>query len=214
MYSCAYSERSVCVRRETVRIHALRLLSHLLCLLTHCCRWALLRALSQLAIQQGAAVVPAFVFGEKFLYHRRQIPQAIQNFFMRTLRLPLILFWGRWFTWLAYHDRERAFLTVVFGKPIDVVQKDEPTDAEIDVIWEQYIGQIRSLYDEHHKKFGYSDEETLVIKEADDEKRKRARATANGSALSPKSPDSNGSSRTTRTSRSSSSSSSKKKKKN
>jgi hypothetical protein len=49
----------------------------------------------KLAIQTGANIVPGFVFGEKWLYHRREISPAVKNWFMRNLRMPLIVFWGQ-----------------------------------------------------------------------------------------------------------------------
>ena len=52
----------------------------------------------KLAIQTGCDIVPAFVFGEKWLYHRRPVSKAVQKFFMKHFRMPLIWFWGRYFT--------------------------------------------------------------------------------------------------------------------
>lgn len=119
-----------------------------------------------LAIQTGASIVPAFTFGEKWLYHRKALPPTVQNFFMRRLRMPLILFWGRYFTWLPYHDTTKAFLTCVFGTPIDVVQQADPSHEYIEQIWQQYIDQIKGLYETHKGKYGYPDDEVLVLREA------------------------------------------------
>jgi hypothetical protein len=73
--------------------------------------------------------VPTFVFGEKWLYNRKELPKWFTRFFMKTMRLPLILFWGRFGTWIPY----RRMLSVVYGKPISVKQTAEPTQEEVPV---------------------------------------------------------------------------------
>ena len=50
---------------------------------------------------------------------------------------------------LPYHDRTKAFLTVVFGSPIAVVKQTEPSDEYIEELWQQYITQIKGLYEEY-----------------------------------------------------------------
>jgi hypothetical protein len=92
---------------------------------------------------------------------------------MKYLRTPLIIFWGRYFTWLPYHDKEKAFLSVVFGEAIDVKQQAEPTDEYIDELWEQYIGQVRTIYDTYKERYGYPKDEVLVIREAKSERSKK-----------------------------------------
>jgi len=115
----------------------------------------------KLALQSGVDIVPTFVFGEKWLYHRAHLPRLVQNFFMKTLRMPLILFWGQWFTWMPL----RRPLSVVFGKPIPVKQIDEPTDEQINEVYERYIEAIRDLFSRYKSSYGYGEDETLVIRE-------------------------------------------------
>jgi hypothetical protein len=120
----------------------------------------------KLAVQNGAEIVPAFVFGEKWLYGVKELPKIIKSFFMKQLRTPLILFWGRYFTWLPFHDNKQKFLSVVYGAPIPIIQQDEPSDEYINEIWEQYATQIHSIFNTYKGKYGYADNETLVLKEA------------------------------------------------
>jgi hypothetical protein len=115
----------------------------------------------KLAIQSGVDIVPAFVFGEKWLYHRAHLPRFVQNFFMKTLRLPLIIFWGQWFTWLPL----RRHLSVVFGTPIHVKQIDEPTVEQINAVYNTYITAIQDIFERYKKTYGYSEDESLVIKD-------------------------------------------------
>jgi len=115
----------------------------------------------KLAIQTGTDIVPAFVFGEKWLYYRAHLPRVVQNFFMKTLRLPLIIFWGQWFTWLPL----RRNLSVVFGTPITVSKIEEPSNEEIEKVYQQYISAIQDLFNRYRKTYGYGDDERLVIKD-------------------------------------------------
>jgi len=73
------------------------------------------RGFVKLAIAHGAALVPVFVFGEKRCYRRLNVPAPLRDWLLRTWKIPLIVFWGRWFTWYPYAARQ----TVVFGAPID-----------------------------------------------------------------------------------------------
>ena len=52
------------------------------------------------------------------------------------------------------------------GAPIPVVQEAEPSDEPSDAIWAQYIAQIEGLYATYKNKYGYPDNETLVLMEA------------------------------------------------
>jgi len=133
----------------------------------------------KLAIESGADICPAFVFGEKWLFARRELPRSVKDFFLNYLRTPLILFWGRFFTWLPYHDRSKAFLSIVFGRPISVGPARQPSQEEIDDIWEQYIEQMKHLFESYKGKFGYPDNETLVIQEPPNASR-RSKMMMNG----------------------------------
>ncbi len=134
-----------------------------------------------MAIQSGAEIVPAFVFGEKWLYAVKPIPPSIKSFFMRRLRTPLLIFYGRYFSWLPFHDEKKAFLSVVFGAPIPVLQQAEPSDEYINELWAAYSTQIHAIFQTYKGKFGYSEEETLVLKEAKSSKENNNNgASANG----------------------------------
>lgn len=52
----------------------------------------------RLAMQHGADLVPVFIFGEKRCYKRLNVPASLRDWLLRVLKIPLIVFWGRWFT--------------------------------------------------------------------------------------------------------------------
>lgn len=128
----------------------------------------------KLAIQSGCSLVPAFVFGEKWMYERKFLPKSIMDFFMKTLRLPLIIFFGRWWTWIPL---QRKPITVVFGEPIQVEKMDNPNDEYINQIFEKFYGQIRKLFEDHKGKLGYDKDEVLVIKVQEETKTNPKQAT-------------------------------------
>lgn len=133
----------------------------------------------KLAIQTGTQVVPTFVFGEKWMFHRYVPGKAVVHFFLKVLRIPLILFWGRiWalpplsflLPWMPLRGKG---LSIVYGSPIEVTQNATPSDAEIDVVYEAYMKQIQSLFDTYKSKYGYDEQETLRIIEAQAERKQK-----------------------------------------
>lgn len=50
-------------------------------------------------MQLGSDLVPVFIFGEKRCYRRLNVPESVRDWLLRVLKIPLIIFWGRWFTW-------------------------------------------------------------------------------------------------------------------
>jgi 2-acylglycerol O-acyltransferase 2 len=88
-------------------------------------------------------------------------PKIIETIFMK-FRLPLLIFWGRYLTWLPFHNP----LSVIFGAPISVVQMEEPTQEQIDELYNEFMKQTKLLFHTYKGKYGYDDDEILVIREA------------------------------------------------
>jgi len=127
----------------------------------------------KLALQNGCDLVPSFVFGEKHAYHKLDIPQKVKSFMMDTFRTPLIIFWGRLYTWLPL-VQDKFFLSVVYGKPIRIEKAiPEPSNEEVDALYERFYGDIRNLFDKYKTRYGYLDSERLIIREAHAEEKRR-----------------------------------------
>jgi hypothetical protein len=80
-----------------------------------------------LAMEQGADLVPVVIYNERSAYTRVTIPAWLKNFCLKKLKLPAVLFYGRFFSLMP----KRTQLGVVFGAPIPVVkvpgvQKNSP----------------------------------------------------------------------------------------
>ena len=115
----------------------------------------------RLAMQHGAPLVPVAVFNERAAYERIDVPTWLRDLCLRTLRLPVLLFYGR-FALLPY----RLSLGVVFGQPMLVehvpdIAKDDPRVAATHA---RYMEALHKLWEAEKKGFGYTSEDTLVIK--------------------------------------------------
>jgi hypothetical protein len=120
----------------------------------------------KLALQNGCDLVPTFVFREKHAYHKLDIPAKVKSFMMDAFRTPLIIFWGRLYSWLPL-VQDKFYLSVVFGKPIQVQKPiSEPTDEQIDALYDKFYGEIKGLFEKYKTRYGYSETERLVIREA------------------------------------------------
>ncbi|OQR81982.1 diacylglycerol O-acyltransferase [Thraustotheca clavata] len=115
----------------------------------------------KLAIKNGADLVPTFVFGEKWMLWNP--PQSLRQAALQVLKVPLLLFWGRWCTWVPLRLSGNRRMGVVYGKPIVVEQKDDPTDEDCLVYHAKYIESIKGLFNKYKSEFGYDEDETLVI---------------------------------------------------
>ncbi|CAM9916412.1 unnamed protein product, partial [Phaeothamnion confervicola] len=80
----------------------------------------------KLAMRAGAPLVPTFVFGEKFAYNQIDMPEFVWRTVLRIFKMPVLVFWGRFFTWLPF----RVDLGVVFGQPVEVPIVTDPTDDQ------------------------------------------------------------------------------------
>jgi diacylglycerol O-acyltransferase 2, plant len=117
----------------------------------------------RLAITHGTPLVPVCVFNERDAYHRVHFPAGLVRFVKRTFGLPLLWFYGRFGTLLPFPIQNG--LGVVFGKPLEVphlpaVTKEDPVVEEYH---RKYIAEIQKLWHEHKGKFGYAEDEKLVI---------------------------------------------------
>ncbi|GAB9469411.1 Diacylglycerol o-acyltransferase [Globisporangium polare] len=116
----------------------------------------------KLAIRHGAELVPTFVFGEKWFFNVWNPPKSVISFFRKVLKIPIIVFWGRFF-WMPKRLPEGKKFGVVYGKPIATVQKDEPTEEDIRAVHSVYVAEIERIFEQYKGKFGYDADETLVI---------------------------------------------------
>ena len=116
----------------------------------------------QLAIKYGLPLVPVVVFNERKAYTKLDPPQWLIKYFLKHLRLPVLAFYGRWGTLLP---RAGINLGVVFGAPITVphIPSVSKTDYVVAQTAELYQKHLKELWEKHKKRFGYTDDDRLVI---------------------------------------------------
>jgi hypothetical protein len=83
------------------------------------------------------------------LYERSGVSLTVPYYFNND-EDSIAYFWGRW--WTPF-PMKKKLLTVV-GKPLHVVQKNEPTDEDIALLRNRYIEAVTELF--HKWKAKYS----------------------------------------------------------
>ena len=136
------------------------------------------RGFVRLALEHGCDLVPTLVFREKYMYNVWTPPAAVVRFFLRVFKTPVLLFSGRFFTWLPFH----TYMSIVFDRPIRVERTERPTDEQVEALWLQYRASIEGLWTRYKTAYGYGPEETLEIREATDDADAAPSAPTNGHA--------------------------------
>ncbi|OQR96506.1 diacylglycerol O-acyltransferase [Achlya hypogyna] len=117
----------------------------------------------KLAVKNGAELVPIFVFGEKWMYNMWNPPKSVTEAVLQCFKVPMLLFWGRFCTWMPYQLTGKRKLGVVYGKPIPVDKKEDPTDEECMELHAKYVESLKTIFHTYKTEFGYDHDETLVI---------------------------------------------------
>jgi hypothetical protein len=121
----------------------------------------------RLAVQNGMDIVPGFCFGEKWVHKAVRLPKVVRSYLYRKLRLAGVVLIGRWgVTFLGKvekADGSPLTLGFVWGKPVEVEQMAEPTEAYVDEVHAKYVAAIQDIFERRKREFGYSADEKLVI---------------------------------------------------
>ncbi|KAJ1435074.1 diacylglycerol acyltransferase-domain-containing protein [Ochromonadaceae sp. CCMP2298] len=102
------------------------------------------RSTVRAAIQEGAAIVPTFFFGNSKLF--TIVGKGSDSFLSklsRKLRTSIVLFYGR--NYLPVPLRHQ--MCMVTGDIVDVKQSEQPTDAEIDEVMERVVKSVTEMYE-------------------------------------------------------------------
>lgn len=115
----------------------------------------------RLALQNGVPLVPVVVYGERTAFRKLELPAALRNWCLKALRLPLIVFYGRWGTLMP----RRLRLSVVVGAPLEVphVPDIAKEDPRIDEAHGRYVAALRELWEKHKARFGDAAERLAIL---------------------------------------------------
>ncbi|KAJ3147606.1 2-acylglycerol O-acyltransferase 1 [Geranomyces variabilis] len=105
----------------------------------------------KVAIQTGASLVPVFTFGENDLFWQVNDESApairkAQQRLAKVLTYSLPIYWGR--LGMFFLPRKTRLVSVV-GRPIDVLQNDNPTRQEIAELHARYVQELIALFNAH-----------------------------------------------------------------
>eukprot|EP00850_Spirogloea_muscicola_P010374 SM000061S19201 [mRNA] locus=s61:73462:73969:- [translate_table: standard] len=112
-----------------------------------------------MALQHGAPLVPAFVFGQRDVYHYWRPAGAWHQRIAKAIHFAPMLFWGV----LGSPVPLPRPLVVVIGRPIPMPKCDgEPSEAQVAECQERFVAAMAALY-ERHKAAAGSAHVPLVI---------------------------------------------------
>merc|ERR1712187_816996 len=113
---------------------------------------------AKLAIENGRDIIPGFCFGEKWIHKTSQLPAFLMGF-MRIFRLSGKLLKGRGRTFRGF----KKPLNYVWGESIKVGKQLEVEEKYLDEIHEQVVKSVQSIFERYKSRFGYDEDESLVI---------------------------------------------------
>lgn len=113
----------------------------------------------RLALEQGASLVPMFVFGELQAQRNLLYLPALQRWTYKRLGFPLPFWVAGWKT-ITPLPTPGTPLSIVIGEPIDVEPTTpgrRPTDEEVDALHTTYFSALQNLVEKHKVEAGYPD---------------------------------------------------------
>ncbi|CAG8648100.1 17615_t:CDS:2 [Dentiscutata erythropus] len=109
----------------------------------------------KIAIVSGASLCPVFAFGETDIWDQADNPEGsalwkFQKFVQKSIGWTMPLFHGRGlFNYnFGILPHRRPIVTIV-GKPIDVVQIDNPTEEDLLEVQKKYIAGLYEIWDQY-----------------------------------------------------------------
>eukprot|EP00929_Paragymnodinium_shiwhaense_P107934 TRINITY_DN74284_c0_g1_i1.p1 TRINITY_DN74284_c0_g1~~TRINITY_DN74284_c0_g1_i1.p1 ORF type:complete len:400 (+),score=58.85 TRINITY_DN74284_c0_g1_i1:108-1202(+) len=112
----------------------------------------------KLAIENGMDIIPGFCFGEKWIHETVRLPDLICRA-LRPFRLSGTLLRGRGPSFLGFLKP----LAYVYGEPIQVKQQRPVDEAYLDEVHAKVMQSVQSIFDRYKARFGYAEDETLVM---------------------------------------------------
>jgi len=122
------------------------------------------KGLVKLAIKTGAFLLPCYLFGNTQLYSlwcggdNGSTLHEILRKLSRKLGFALIFFWGRFYLPLPY----RVPIVGVMSSPIPVVQNDNPSDEEVQIVHQLLMNKMKELFDKHKDKYGWTHRNLII----------------------------------------------------
>lgn len=121
----------------------------------------------KLAMRTGADLVPVLAFGENDLYdqldpHKHPWLHNTQRYFLKAWKFTVPLLHGRGiFNYDVGLMPYRRPLNIVVGRPIRVVQAENPDNSEVDRLHGLYTEELRRIWDRYKDEFAADRKEEM-----------------------------------------------------
>lgn len=121
----------------------------------------------KLAMRTGADLVPVLAFGENDLYdqldpHKHPWLHNLQRYFLKVWKFTVPLLHGRGiFNYDVGLMPYRRPLNIVVGKPIKVVQADNPDNSEVNRLHAAYTEELQKIWDTYKDEFAADRKEEM-----------------------------------------------------
>lgn len=129
---------------------------------------------AKLAIENGCDIVPAFCFGEKWLFRTILLPPNVRAWLYKKFRVSGALLKGRGPTLLGYLGHPLGY---VWGAPIKVKQQNPVDRAYLDQVHDEVQAAVSDIFQRYKREFGYDDDETLSFVSSKDARTKHKKKT-------------------------------------
>ncbi|OWZ23258.1 Diacylglycerol acyltransferase [Phytophthora megakarya] len=108
----------------------------------------------RLALKYGVPIVPGYAFGETDLFTHSNVLLSFRQVIAKKFSVALLLGYGfsKWFFWLPHKG---VTVNQVFGKPIPVEKKADPSAEEIGKLHDQYERELVRIFDKYKEEYGY-----------------------------------------------------------
>ncbi|XP_004694511.1 PREDICTED: acyl-CoA wax alcohol acyltransferase 1 [Condylura cristata] len=126
------------------------------------------RGFVRTALQHGAHLVPAFVFGETEVYEQVQFHQdswmyKFQSCFRRIFGFYCCIFYGQGFRpgSIGLLPYKLPIITVV-GEPLPLPKIEKPSQEVVNKYHTLYMEALHKLFDQHKTQYGFSETAKLL----------------------------------------------------
>lgn len=99
----------------------------------------------KVALQSGTAIIPLYLFGNTTTLKVAKGKMIAK--LARSLGISLTWFWGVMGTFVPFPKK----LVVVVGKPMELPQIDSPSQEDIDKYHQQYVEEVKRIFDTYKK---------------------------------------------------------------
>ena len=108
----------------------------------------------RIAMEAGVPILPMYGFGENQLFHTSQALLQSRLGLVRRLRVGAPLFAGRWGIPFLLVPVQRAHVTLVIGRPVEVGPPNPtPSSAEVQAVFERYVDEVARIFETHAARY-------------------------------------------------------------